>query len=89
MTQVLTVRVPPELLAKADARAAQLGLDRGKYVRSLIEQDLVATAGQQRRRRFASEEFIGSVPLGRGPYTNPRVRAIVGQRLRRVREEDR
>ena len=89
MTQVLTVRVPPDLLAKADARAAQLGLDRGKYVRALIEQDVVAGARERRRRRFASEEFIGSMPLGRGPYTNRRVRAIVARRLSRGREEDR
>ncbi len=89
MTHVLTVRVPPDLMAKADERAAQLGLDRGKYVRSLIEQDLVVGSKEGRRRRFASEEFIGSVPLGRGPYTNRRVRAIVEQRLRRGRQEDR
>ena len=89
MTQVLTVRVPPDLMAKADARAAQLGLDRGKYVRALIEQDVVAGAMDRRRRRFASEEFIGSMPLGRGPYTNRRVRAIVARRLSRGREEDR
>jgi hypothetical protein len=35
MTNVHTVRVPLELMARADARGAQLGLDRGKYVRSL------------------------------------------------------
>ncbi|MGH9252975.1 MAG: hypothetical protein ACRD3C_00230 [Vicinamibacterales bacterium] len=89
MTQVLTVRVPPELMAKADARAAQLGLDRGKYVRTLIEQDVVIGAKEARKRRFASEDFIGSVPLGRGPYTNRRVRALVGERLARAREKDR
>jgi len=89
MTQVLTVRVPPELIAKADARAAQLGLDRGKYVRALIEQDVASKARGSRKRRFASEDFIGSTPLGRGPYTNRRVRAIVGERLARAREEDR
>jgi hypothetical protein len=89
MTQVLTVRVPPELVAKADARAAQLGLDRGKYVRALIEQDLVAGDKKARARRFASEDFIGSVPLRRGPYTNRRIRAILRERLVRAREEDR
>jgi hypothetical protein len=80
MTQVLTVRVPPDLLAKADARAAQLGLDRGKYVRSLIEQDVAGGAREPRKRRFASEDFIASVALGRGPYTNRRVRTIAGER---------
>jgi hypothetical protein len=89
MTQVLTVRVPPELIAKADERAAQLGLDRGKYVRALIEQDVIAGAKRTGRRRFASEAFIGSVPLGRGPYTNRSVRAIVKERTATRREEDR
>lgn len=89
MTQVLTVRMPPDLVAKADARAAELGLDRGKYVRALIEQDVATAVRRGRTRRFASEDFIGSVPLGRGPYTNRRVRAIVAERLARVREEDR
>jgi len=89
MTQILTVRVPPDLMAKADARAAQLGLDRGKYVRGLIEQDVAESARAPRRRRFASEEFIGSRPLGRGPYTNRRVRAIVRERLSNRREKDR
>jgi hypothetical protein len=83
MTDVLTVRVPPDLLARADARASQLGLDRGKYVRGLIEQDLTAAASERRRPSFSSESFIGSVPLGRGPYTNARVRTIVRRRLER------
>jgi len=89
MTEVLTVRVPPDLLAKADARAAQLGLDRGKYVRALIEDDVTAGAKQGRRRRFSSESFIGSVPLGRGPYMNRRVRALVRDRLAAKREKNR
>ena len=88
MTQVLTVRVPPDLIARADRRAAELGLDRGKYVRSLIEQD-VTTARPRSKRTFVSEDFIGSVPLARGPYTNRRVRAIVRERLAARREKDR
>lgn len=89
MTQVLTVRVPPDLLAKADERAAQLGLDRGKYVRGLIEQDITTGVRDRRRRTFSSESFIGSVPLRRGPYTNRRVRAIVRERLARRHEKNR
>lgn len=89
MTQILTVRVPPELMVKADARAAQLGLDRGKYVRSLIEQDVAQGTRARAARRFASEDFIGSAPLRRGPYTNRVVRAIVRERLARTREKDR
>ena len=89
MTQVLTVRVPPDLIARADRRAADLGLDRGKYVRSLIEQDVMTAAKQRSKRTFVSEDFIGSVPLARGPYTNRRVRAIVRERLAARREKDR
>ena len=89
MTQVLTVRVPPHLIAKADRRAAELGLDRGKYVRSLIEQDVTTTAKQRSKRKFVSEDFIGSVPLAGGPYTNRRVRAIVRERLAASHEKGR
>ena len=90
MTHVLTVRVPLDLIAKADRRAAELGLDRGKYVRSLIEQDVTATATGRSNRTFVSEDFIGSMPLGRGPYINRRVRAMVRERLRASsREKDR
>jgi hypothetical protein len=89
MTQVLTVRVPPDLVAKADVRAAELGLDRGKYVRALIEQDVASATRPGRKRRFVSEDFIGSVPLRRGPYTNRRVRAIVAERLTGAREAHR
>lgn len=87
MTQVLTVRIPPELLAKAESRAAQLGLDRGKYVRELIAQDLAQARGTS--RTFASEDFIGSVSLGLGPYTNRRVRDAVRRRLAARREKTR
>jgi hypothetical protein len=89
MTQILTVRIPPDLLANADARAAELGLDRGKYVRSLIEQDVSASRRKRRSRKFASEDFIGSAQLRRGPYTNRRVRALVRERLEGKREKDR
>lgn len=89
MTEVLTVRVAPDLLAKADARAAELGLDRGKYVRTLIEHDVTTSSRLRRKRTFVSEDFIGSVPLARGPYTNRRVRAIVRERLSVKREKNR
>jgi hypothetical protein len=89
MTRVLTVRVSPALVAKADARAAELGLDRGKYVRSLIEQDVSSEGRRGRKRKFASEDFIGSASLGLGPYTNRRVRAVVRERLGAKREKAR
>ncbi|MGH7945390.1 MAG: hypothetical protein ACREH8_20700 [Opitutaceae bacterium] len=84
---MLTVRVRPDLLAKAEARAAQLGLDRGKYVRDLIERDL--SQATKVKRKFASEDFIASVPLAAGPYTNRQVREAVGARLRGKREKNR
>lgn len=87
MTRILTVRVPPQLMAEAERRAAELGLDRGKYVRSLIAQDVSARRGGT--RVFVSEDFIGSAPVGRGPYTNRRVRAIIRERLAGRREKNR
>lgn len=87
MTQILTLRVPPALVAKADARAAELGLARSKYLRSLIEQDVAESARKRRQRTFASEDFIGSVPLGQGPYTNKKVRSVVEKRLAVKREK--
>lgn len=87
MTQVLTLRIPPELLARAEARAAQLGLDRAKYVRELITQDVAQAKGT--RRTFASEDFIGSASLALGPYTNHRVRAALRDRLATRREKNR
>jgi hypothetical protein len=88
MTQVLTVRIPPELLSKAEARAARLGLDRAKYVRNLIEQDLSKeTMGP--KHKFGSEDLIGSVALGEGPYTNRRIRDLMRARLTAKREKNR
>ena len=88
MTQVLTVRIPPQLLSKAEARAARLGLDRAKYVRGLIEQDL-SLETKQPKRKFASEDLIGSVTLGKGPYTNQRVRELMRARVTAKREKNR
>jgi hypothetical protein len=89
MTRVLTVRVSPALVAKADARAAELGIDRGKYVRSLIEQDVNTSRRSRRKRTFASEDFIGSASVGDGPYTNRRVRTLIQARLGAKREKNR
>lgn len=88
MTKVLTIRMPVDLLSKAEAKAAQLGLDRAKYLRSLIEEDLRSGATKP-AHRFASEDLIGSVPLGKGPYTNERVREQVRARALAQRERNR
>lgn len=73
MTKVLTIRLDPELLGKAEARAARLGLDRAKYVRALIEEDLQRDDGSA-SARFASEDLAGLYDGGGAPATNKRVR---------------
>ena len=75
MTKVLTVRIPVDLLGRAAARAHRLGLDRAKYVRQLIEQDIDAAHGEEKSRRgFVPEDLAGSFRLGGRPATNRRVR---------------
>jgi hypothetical protein len=85
MSKVLTVRITPGLLARAEERAVQLGLDRAGYVRSLIEQDL-AGAHSQPRRRFASEDLVGAFRLGGKPADNRRVRQVLRRRIASERE---
>ena len=82
MTRVLTVRIAPGLLAKAEARATQLGLDRAGYLRNLIERDL-ENAGAARKRRFASEDLVGRFRLGGQSANNRRVRETLKTRSRR------
>ena len=79
MTKVLTVRIEPELLGKAEARAVELGMDRAGYVRGLIEEDL-ARAGKKRGARFASEDLVGKYRLGGKPATNARAREQLRKR---------
>ena len=58
MTRIVTLRMSPDLLEKAEAKAARLGVDRAKYVRSLIEEDL-ATGGKKAESNFASSDLAG------------------------------
>ncbi len=88
MSRVLTVRIEPGLLAKAEARAARLGLDRAGYVRSLIEHDL-AVAAAKSPRRFASEDLVGAYRLGGLSATNHRVRETLRRRARSKNEAHR
>jgi hypothetical protein len=86
MTKVLTVRIPVDLLGRAEARAHRLGLDRAKYVRQLIEQDVEAAGGQEAAKgRFASEDLAGTFRLGGRPATNPRVRRQLSARREKTR----
>jgi len=77
MTKVLTLRLPAELHDQTETRARRLGLDRAKYVRSLIEDDL-AGGGRKRSPGFASEDLVGLYRGQACPATNASVR----QRLR-------
>ena len=88
MSQVLTVRIDPDLLSRAEARAARLGLDRAGYVRDLIRQDLERPDANV-RGRFASEDLVGAFRLGGTPATNPRVREQIRKRSRAQREPHR
>ncbi len=88
MSRVLTVRIEPELLSRAEARAVQLGLDRAGYVRDLIERDL-EVGGSPIRRKFASEDLVGAFRLGGVSATNARVREHLRRRITDRRETHR
>lgn len=80
MTGVLTLRLPPQKLAKVDRRAAELGQDRSGYIRSLIDEDL-QTAGQPGKHVFASEDLVGCVNTGIKSSSSARLRKIIRDRL--------
>ena len=88
MTKVLTVRIPPSLLSKAEARAAQLGLDRAKYVRNLIEED-VASEKSRPKHKFASEDLIGCYEGDGRSATNTVVREKMRRHALAKRERNR
>ena len=73
MSEVLTVRIEPNLLSRAEARAARLGLDRAGYVRNLIQRDLEEEHASS-DSRFASEDLVGAFCLGGVSASNTRVR---------------
>ncbi len=83
MTKILTIRLGAELLSKAEARAARLGLDRAKYVRSLIEEDLARGIGGS-PRGFASEDLAGMYEGSGTPATNSSVRETLRRRAART-----
>ena len=85
MTKVLTLRLPSELLRKAEGRASQMGLARTKYVRALIERDVTPPGGQPRKHVFASEDLAGYYEGEAPPATNAIVRAQMRGRGTRKR----
>lgn len=80
MTKILTVRIDPVLLQKAEARAARLGLDRAQYVRSLIEEDVTVDV-ENPTTRFSSADLAGMYEGTGKAATNQETR----NRLRRGR----
>ena len=90
MTKVLTIRMPVDLLNKAEAKAAQLGLDRAKYLRSLIEEDLNSDKAKP-KHKFASEDLVGihTAPVSGQTATNQRAREMMRQRYLEKRERNR
>jgi hypothetical protein len=74
MTKILTLRLDPVLLERAEARAARLGVDRAKYVRSLIEEDL-ASGGKKTGSGFASTDLAGMYEGSGKAATNQETRA--------------
>lgn len=80
MTDVLTLRIPPQKLAKVDRRAAEMGQDRSGYIRSLIDEDL-RTASKPSRHVFASEDLVGCVETGIKSSSNTHLRQVIRTRL--------
>lgn len=81
MTGVLTVRVSQDLLEKAEAKAARMGMDGPRYVRALIEEDLadLTKKPEPTAWKFASEDLAGMYETSGLPATH----AAVKERLRK------
>ena len=80
MTKPFSLRARPSLIAAIDARAAELGQDRSKYILSLIEEDLTRRSTPS-RHRFASADLIGCVATGLKSGDNATVRRLIRQRM--------
>ena len=80
MTKPFSLRARPSLIAAIDARAAELGQDRTKYILSLVEHDLTRKT-PARRHKFASSDLIGCVHTGIKSGDNTTVRRHIRQRM--------
>jgi hypothetical protein len=80
MTKPFSLRARPSLIAAIDARAAQLGQDRTKYILSLVEEDLTRKK-PERRHKFASSNLIGCVRTGIKSGDNATIRRVIRQRM--------
>ena len=83
MTKVFTLRLDTDLLGKAEARAARLGLNRAKYVRNLIEEDL-ASGTAKSDRKFGSEDLVGMYHGAGRAASNQVVRERMRARARTI-----
>jgi hypothetical protein len=79
MTKILSLRLDPVLLEKAETRAARLGVDRAKYVRSLIEEDL-ASCGKNTESGFVSSDLAGIYEGSGKAATNQETRKRLRQK---------
>ena len=82
MHSILTVRLPSELLARLDKKAAALGRPRAEHVRQVIEADLKTS--DPKSKRFACLPLAGRYSLGRGSDN-----AAVRRAFREAYEKDR
>lgn len=77
MTEVISLRMPPEKIVALDRRAANAGLDRSKYLLRLVDEDL-AVQKNKKRRRFASGKLLGK--FSSAGSTNEKVHAALKAR---------
>jgi hypothetical protein len=80
MTKPFSLRARPSLIEAIDARAAQLGQDRTKYILALVEDDL-SRQKTGHRHKFASDDLIGCVSTGIKSGDNATIRRLVRQRM--------
>jgi hypothetical protein len=85
MTKPISLRARPSLISAMDARAAQLGQDRTKYILTLVERDL-SEAKKPRKYKFKSYDLIGAYHTGIKSGDNATIRKIIRQRLERFKK---
>jgi hypothetical protein len=90
-TEVYSWRLDPDLKQRLGAAArdekASIGELLDRIVREWLETHQPADdEAEQRRLHEAAEEWIGSISLGKGPYTRERIRERVRARLTEKRK---
>jgi hypothetical protein len=77
MANVLTVRLPGDLLAKLDRKAASLGRRRAEHVRQVLEADVQSQS--LKPKRFVCLSLKGRYAIGAGS-DNAAVRRALARR---------